>query len=144
MLMLYPVVNRISVDDLVMRMTIDWMDSERVVYMDGRSHPPTDERSLHGHSVGRWEGGTLVIDTTNFADHTDGNFLTVPSSAGKHLVERLSLAADGRYLNYELTLRDPEWLTSPITYSGLLDYRPDLSPSGLPCDEEAARRFLLE
>jgi hypothetical protein len=144
MLMLYPVANRIAVDDSVVRMTIDWMDSERVIYMDGRSHPPDSERSLHGHSVGRWEGATLVIDTTNFEEHTDGNFLTVPSSTGKHLVERLSLVEGGKHLRYEVTLTDPEWLAGPVTYSGLLDFQPALEPSGLPCDEEAARRFLRE
>jgi len=143
MLMLYPVTDQIEVDDDVVRMRIDWMDSERVVFMDGRGHP-NGERSLHGHSIGRWEGETLAIDTTNFADHSDGNFMTVPSGAGKHLVERLTLTEDHRHLKYDVELSDPEWFTAPVTHSALFDYHPELAPSGLPCDPEVARRFLSE
>ena len=95
MLMLYPVANRIDVEGDVITMRIDWMDSIRTIYMDGRSHPDAD-RSLHGHSIGRWDGETLVIDTTNFEDHSDGNFMFIPSGVGKHLTERLTLTQDGR------------------------------------------------
>lgn len=144
MLMLYPVTNQIEIAGDVAHMRIDWMDSERVVYMDGRGHPQSGARSWHGHSIGRWDGETLVIDTTHFADHSDGNFMTVPSGAGKHLVERLTLTEDRRHLKYDVELTDPEWLTAPVTHSALFDYRPELAPSGLPCDPEAARRFLTE
>jgi hypothetical protein len=144
MLMLYPVTNQIEVDDDVVRMRIDWMDSERVVYLDGRGHPQNGIRSLQGHSIGHWDGETLVIDTVQFAEHTDGNFLTVPSGVGKHLVERLALTEDGRHLRYDVELSDPEWFTAPVTHSALFDYQPELAPSGLPCDEAAARRFLAE
>jgi hypothetical protein len=65
-------------------MQIDWMDSTRIIHMDGRGRPQSGERSLQGHSIGRWEGETLVIDTANFADHSDGNFMFIPSGAGKH------------------------------------------------------------
>jgi uncharacterized protein DUF6152 len=142
MLMLYPVANRIEIEGDVVRMHIDWMESERIVYMDGRGHPETGERSLHGHSIGHWDGATLVIDTTHFADHSDGNFLTVPSGASKRLVERLTLTEDGRHLKYDIELSDPEWLAEPVTHSVLFDYHPELVPSGLRCDREAASRFL--
>ena len=144
MLMLYPVTNQIEVDGDVVRMRIDWMDSERVIYVDGRGHPQNGMRLLHGHSIGRWDGKTLVIDTAQFADHTDGNFMTVPSGAGKHLVERLALTEDGRHLKYDVELSDPEWFTAPVMHSALFDYHPELAPSGLPCDAEVARRFLTE
>ena len=144
MLMLYPVANRIDVEADVITMHIDWMDSTRIIYMDGRPHPENGERSLHGHSIGRWDGETLVIDTTNFADHSDGNFMFIPSGVGKHLLERLTLIEDRRHLRYEVELRDPEWLEHPVTHSALFDYQPELEPSGLPCDPEAARRFLQE
>jgi hypothetical protein len=134
MLMLYPVANRIDVEGDVITMHIDWMDSTRVVYMDGRVHPDDGDRSLHGHSVGRWDGATLVIDTTGFADHSDGNFMFVPSGAGKRLIESLTLTNDRRHLRYEIELQDPEWLERPITHSVLFDYQPELEPSGLPCD----------
>jgi hypothetical protein len=144
MLMLYPVTNRIEIDRDVVRMRIDWMESERVIYMDGRGHPRDGERSLHGHSIGFWEADTLVIDTTQFADHSDGNWMFVPSSARKHLIERLTLTEDRRRLRYEFELSDPEWLAQPVTQSALFDYHPELAPSGLPCDPGAAKRFLEE
>jgi hypothetical protein len=144
MLMLYPVANQIDVEGDIITMRIDWMDSTRVVYMDGRAHPQNRERSLHGHSIGKWDGATLVIDTTHFADHSDGNFMFIPSGAGKHLIERLTLSDDRRQLRYEIELFDPEWLEQPVTHSALFDYQPELEPSGLPCDPEAARRFLEE
>jgi hypothetical protein len=99
---------------------------------------------LHGHSIGKWDGATLVIDTTQFADHSDGNFMFIPSGTGKHLIERLTLTDDHRQLRYEIELFDPEWLEKPVTHSALFDYQPNLEPSGLPCDPEAARRFLEE
>ena len=40
----------------------------RLIPQDGRSHPPAHIRQSLGHSVGRWEGDTLVVDTTNFTD----------------------------------------------------------------------------
>jgi hypothetical protein len=110
MLMLYPVANRIEIEGDVVTMRIDWMDAGRTIYLDGRSHPANDERSLQGHSIGRWDGETLVIDTTNFVDHSDGNFMFIPSGVGKHLIERLTLTADRRHLRYEIELQDPEWL----------------------------------
>ena len=40
----------------------------RIVHMDGRAHAPTRLRSAGGDSIGKWEGDTLVVDTTNFID----------------------------------------------------------------------------
>ncbi|HSG63827.1 MAG TPA: DUF6152 family protein, partial [Gammaproteobacteria bacterium] len=84
-LLLYPVVNVIEVGDDAVRMRIDWMDSERVIYLDGRGHPDASQRFLHGHSVGRWEGEAgrlLVVETTNFADHAVGTGYGIPSGSG--------------------------------------------------------------
>jgi hypothetical protein len=55
----------------------------------------------------------------------------LPSGAGKHLVERFPLSEDRRHLRYAVTVDDPEYLEASIVYA-------------LPCDLEAARKFLSD
>lgn len=126
------------------RLVIDgeWLDVSRVIYLDGRAHPSAGERFLQGHSVGRWEGKTLVVETANFSDHGVGNAFEIPSGAQKRLVERLTLSDDGRSMNYEFVLEDPEYLSQPVPGSIVWDYRPDLQAQRIECDPEVARRFL--
>jgi hypothetical protein len=144
-LMLYPVATTVDVQEDKVVFLVDWMKSERIVHLDARSHPQGGEKTLHGHSIGHWEGETLVVDTVQFADHPEGNGMGgLPSGAGKHLVERFSLSEDRRHLRYEITLEDPEYLAAPATHVSELDYRPDLAPTGLACDLEVARRFLQD
>ena len=114
---------------------------ERVVHLDQSAHPANVAASVLGHSIGHWEGGTLAIDTVGFAPYPLG-LVMIPSSPAKHLVERLTLADDRRHLQYAFTLEDPEYLASPASYAATWDYRPDLDPSGQPCDPETARRPL--
>jgi hypothetical protein len=59
--MFYPVARTIKVEKDRVILDVDWMDSERTVYLDGRQHPPATQTTLHGHSVGRWEGKTLIV-----------------------------------------------------------------------------------
>jgi Family of unknown function (DUF6152) len=125
------------------RLTIDgeWLSFKRVIYLDGRAHPPASQRSPQGHSVGHWEGKTLVVDTTNFADHAAGNAFQIPSGGKKHLLERLTLSDDGTRMNYDYVLEDPEYMTEPIVGDGYWEYQPDLERQTIECDPEVARRF---
>jgi Family of unknown function (DUF6152) len=123
---------------------IDWMDSERIVYLDGRAHPPATQTSLQGHSVGRWEGKTLIVETTNFKDHPMGLSLSTPSSTQKKLTERLALSEDGKTLIYSGVLEDPVYLAKPVEWSGKWEYRPTMKPSGEKCNIEVASRFLRQ
>ncbi len=141
-LMLYSNIFEVTVNDDRVDILFEWLDVERVIYLDGREHPAADERIHQGHSVGHWDGGTLVVDTANFTDHGAGNAFQVPSGAGKHLVERLTLSDDGKRVAYEFELTDPEYLAAPVTGDVIWDYRPDLEPQRLECDREVARRFL--
>ncbi len=43
----------------------EWFDEVRTIHMDGRGHPDPGERFVTGHSIGHWEGNTLVVDTAN-------------------------------------------------------------------------------
>jgi hypothetical protein len=142
--MLYPVASVVEVAKDVVRFHVDWMASERVVYLDGRGHPANGAPSLQGHSIGHWEGGTLVVDTVQFAEHKQGNSMNLPSGPRKHLVERFTLSEDRKHVRYATVLEDPDYLTAPVSYESEWDYRPDLTPSGLKCDLDVARRFLKE
>jgi hypothetical protein len=143
-LMFYPVANTITVQRDRVIMKVDWMDSERTVYLDGRRHPPASETFLHGHSVGRWEGNTLVVETANFKEHAMGLSTSLPSSTQKRLTERFSLAPDGKSLIYSGTVEDPVYLAKPVQWSGQWEYRPNMPHSNEKCDLEVARKFLTD
>ncbi|MFL2546615.1 MAG: DUF6152 family protein [Candidatus Rariloculaceae bacterium] len=140
-IMVIPVRSEIEIltDRVLIR--VDWLDVERVIYTDGREHPTNGPRTLQGHSIGNWEGDTLVIDTVLFSDESMGEY-SLPSGPDRHIEERLSLNADRRTLDYAFTLEDPEYLTEPVSGGGSWDYRPELEPSSVACDLEASRRNL--
>ena len=80
----------------------------RIIPMDGRPHMPGSVRRWLGDSRGRWEGDTLVVDTTNFTDKT--NFRG--SRDNLHVVERFT-RVDENTIRYEFTVADPTTWTSP-------------------------------
>ena len=82
---------------------------QRVVYLSG-SHPPAQVRLRHGDSRGRWEGDTLVIETTNFSP----KFPFRGSGANRKLVERYT-RVDADTLEYEITIEDSTVWTAPWT-----------------------------
>jgi hypothetical protein len=141
-LMFYPVANTITVQRDRVRMKVDWMDSERIIYLDGRKHPPSSQTSLHGHSVGRWEKDTLVVETTNFKEHPMGLSTSLPSSAQKRLTERFGLGPDGKSLIYSGVIEDPVYLARPVEWSGHWLYRPNMPHSNEKCDINVAHKFL--
>ena len=74
----------------------------RTIHLDGRPHPPARIRQWLGHSIGRWEDDTLVVDTTNFSAGTS----FFGSSENLHLVERFTRTAPDLVM-YEVTVEDP-------------------------------------
>ncbi|PYR76024.1 MAG: hypothetical protein DMF87_18995 [Acidobacteria bacterium] len=144
-LMFYPVADTITVqrDQQRVVMNIDWMDSQRVIYLDGRKHPPASQTFLHGHSVGHWEGDTLVVETTNFKDHPLGLSTSgLPGSTKKRVVERFRLAEGGKALAYSGVVEDPVYLTRPVEWSGQWQYRPNMPHSNEKCDLTVAHKYL--
>ena len=89
--------------------------SWRVVYMDGRAHPTGDalRPTFLGHSTGRWDGDTLVIDTVGFNEKQwiAGSY---PTTEQLHLIERITRTGM-KTLNYEATIDDPGAYTGPWT-----------------------------
>ena len=119
----------------------EYFDQTRTVYMDGRGHPETGERtSWVGHSIGWWEGDTLVVETTRFRDHPEGNGRGVPSGARKRMIERYTLSEDGKRAEIEVTLEDPEYLAG--TFNGYTEmvYTPELQLYRYDCDPELSRQ----
>jgi hypothetical protein len=70
----------------------------RWIYLDGRGHvdPEIGEPTYNGDSIGRWEGDTLVVDTTNFQSKRHWVMQGVPISDQFHIVERIKMAKDGQ------------------------------------------------
>ena len=93
----------------------EMIHNARIVHLDGQPHPPAHIRLWGGHSVGRWEGDTLVVDTRNFND--SGGFY---GGAGGHfgwgeelrIIERFSLF-DEQTLLYRFEIDDPSAFTRP-------------------------------
>jgi hypothetical protein len=100
----------------------------RRIHTDGRGHPAdlraTGAYEWLGHSIGRWEGNTLVIDTTGFNDATWLDRLGHPHSDALHLVERLRLLSDDT-LEYAVTVDDARAYSAPWTGRLLFTRRPD-------------------
>jgi hypothetical protein len=98
--------------------------SWRTVPLDGRAHIPDTIRLWQGDSVGRWEGDTLVVETTNFNGKTWLDQAGEMVSHAERVVERLT-PVDGDTINYEATVTDPVVYTRPWTVAFLLRRRKD-------------------
>jgi hypothetical protein len=93
-------------------MAWDFMNAFRIIPTDGRPHIPAPVKLFQGDSVGRWENGVLVIDTTNQNDRTWLDTAGNIHSDAIHVVERLTLA-DANTIRYEATIEDPDSYTQP-------------------------------
>lgn len=95
------------------RMTWDWFNETRRIFTDGRPHPTGDDetRTYLGHSIGHWEGDTLVVDTVSmFGGVYDQS--GAPYTDKVKLTERIHAVADG-VLEDEMIIQDPDLLTKP-------------------------------
>lgn len=94
----------------------EFAHTARIIYTDGSPHPgPLD--FWMGDSRGKWEGDTLVVETTHFNDRTwfdmSGNY----HSEALKVTERFTLADEGRRIDYRATMEDPKVFTRPWTIS---------------------------
>ena len=93
------------------------MHEARLIALDG-SHPGTGARYLYGDARGRWEGDTLVVDTTNFTDKTpfrgspSNTRQDIRSSDRLHVVERFT-RVDADTIRYQFTVEDPGMWVAP-------------------------------
>jgi hypothetical protein len=84
----------------------------REIYMDGREHPKDLDPSWWGHSIGKWDGDTLVVDTVGFNDKTWLDYQGLPHSDALHIIERYR-RLDHDSLQVVLTIEDPKAYTKP-------------------------------
>jgi hypothetical protein len=109
----------------------EMMHDVRTIYLDGRPHPPPSIQWLAGHSVGRFEGQTLVVDTTNFTTLT--NFRGSPQNTRQdifaseqlHVIERFTRTGEDT-IHYAFTVDDPETWVEP--WSGEMEIRRTAGP----------------
>jgi hypothetical protein len=142
-----PSLREITIDEkeVLIRFDTVGVEAVRTIQLDRSDHSPDPEPSLLGHSIGRWDGKTLVVDSVAFTPDPRGiSGIGIPSGPGKRMTERFTLAEDGLSLRRETTLEDPDYLTAPVSYVMVWDHRPDLdfSSASETCDPEIANRFL--
>lgn len=97
----------------VIYMISGFMNSVRMIYLDGRKHTEADIviPSFNGESIGHWEGDALVVDTVGFVN--DHHWLDngIPLSDQTHMVERMTMLDGGKTLQIEYTISDPkDWV----------------------------------
>ena len=123
-IMLLRVFEIIPLPDLVL-MLFEYDHAVRRIYTDGREHPDGYPPGWMGHSIGQWDGDTLVVDTVGLTDRTWVDRIGTPHSESLRVVERFRRAAQDR-LEVEFRFEDPEAFTR--AWGGTKEYilRPNL------------------
>ena len=106
----------------------------RTVHMTMSDHPPTIVPSRAGHSVGRWDGDTLVVDTLGFEPGILAG--SVPHSGELHVVERFALDPETMALTRDYVAEDPLYFADPYVGSAIV-YPADAPFAVDPCEELA-------
>ena len=108
----------------------------REIHMDGRQHPSGDalNPTYLGHSIGRWEGDTLVVDVVGFNENTWLDPLGHPHTDLLHLVEKFSRPSKNT-LRYEATIDDPGAYTKPWTVGWDINWRANAELTEYICQE---------
>ena len=108
----------------------------RRIYMDGRGHPDGYSSTWMGHSIGKYEGDALVVDTVGFNDKNWIDRTGHPHSDALHLVERFR-RVDQKAMEYEFTIDDPKAYKKPWTGKMVEDLLPPGSEilEGVLCEE---------
>jgi len=106
----------------------------RRIYIGEEAPPPEDaEPRFAGHSGAHWEGDTLVVETTGVKEYV--RYRNVPHSANMRIIERISLLPDRNYMQNEITVIDPEYLTEPWTWTWMYKRWPGYKMQEYICEE---------
>jgi hypothetical protein len=114
----------------------------RTVYMDGRDHPADLAPTYYGHSVGRWEDGTLVIDTVGFNERFWMDREGSPHTDQLHVVERVKRTSLG-WAEYGITIDDPGAYTEPWSTGVYLVWRPETEIFEYICQDNNFANILM-
>jgi len=107
----------------VIQMRMEEYETIRTFHMADAADPATQPRTPLGYSVGRWDGTTLVVETTRVSA-TALNATGVPIGNEARFVERFTPAADGSRLDYTLDVTDPDSLAAPARFLRTWVWRP--------------------
>ena len=127
-------------DENTIEIERELMAEKRKVYLNGTGK--MGEPSKLGYSTGRFEGDTLIVETSNFIADKWGSHTGIDSSAQKHLVEKFTLSEDGMFLHAEITITDPVYLARPVTFKHRWRKLADREVIQAPCTMEAAKLYL--
>ena len=105
-----------------------------VIFMDGRGHPKDLDATWNGHSIGKWEGDALVVDTVGFNGKTRIDTEGHPHSDALHVVERFQ-RTDLGHMSYEVTVEDSKAYTKPWKNTRTFTLRPDWELQEYSCNE---------
>ena len=116
--------------------TSEWQAASRRIWTDDSAHPPEDEllATFAGHSIGRWEGQTLLVDTVGVRDDVLIDQTGLPVSDALHITERIYLSAPGILVD-EVTINDPKVFEKPWTHVRRYRYRPEMRLQDYVCAE---------
>jgi hypothetical protein len=106
----------------------------RQIFTDGRGHPKDLEPTYMGHSIGRYEGNTLVVDTVGFNDKTWLDPKGLPHTTAMHVVEHIH-RVDQHTLEDDFTIDDPKAYTKPWTAQKFFKLKPDWQIQEYVCAE---------
>lgn len=106
----------------------------RQIFLDGRAHPKDAFPTWQGHSVGRWEGDTLVVDTIGFNDKVWLSLTGMPQTEQMHIVEHLRRPNLGQ-MEIEYTLEDPGAFAKPWKIRRTLTLAPNEELQEYLCSE---------
>jgi hypothetical protein len=95
----------------------------RQVWMDGRAHPKDPNPNWLGHSIGHWDGGTLVVDTVGFNDRTWLDDAGHPHTEQLHVIEKFARTGP-LTMRYDVEIDDPGAYTHSWTSSSSLSFHP--------------------
>jgi len=113
----------------------------REIHMDGRPHPEQLNPTYFGHSVGHWEGDTLVVDTVGFNEKTWLDFGGYMHTEQLHTVERFSRPFK-EVLHYESMIEDPGAYSKPWTVAWDINWSQGQELADYVCQEN--NKFLLD
>jgi hypothetical protein len=115
----------------------------REIHMDGRPHPEGDALNLtyFGHSTGKWEGDTLVVDTVGFNEKTWIDFAGYMHTDQMHTIERFSRPFK-EVLHYEAVIDDPGAYSKPWTVAWDINWNDGQELQDYVCQEN--NKFLLD
>lgn len=118
------------------------MNHYRQVFTDGRGFPKDPNPTWLGYSIGKWEGDTLVVDTTGFNDQTWLDDPGHPHSDAMHAIERFR-RRDFGHLEIDITIDDLKAYTAPWTVTARFDLLPDTELIENLCDNEKDAQHMV-